>query len=200
MSDSTPETKPALALVLGAMGSFVLAALLLVSFLIQFTHWRALSPGGAPVRLTLGSLMLVGSLLSAPGWLRLGRLYGGKNTVAGVFSFLVPAAVLIMVVGLVVKSWLIVKVGQFGTLLFVPLIALFGGLGLLGTATKSPHPRLFQVGGVLLAAAGAVGFVIAVLVIGEIRVSLGRPLGWTYSLVGCVGFVLAGIAMLRTRR
>ncbi|TNF36226.1 MAG: hypothetical protein EP329_05425 [Deltaproteobacteria bacterium] len=195
------EAKPAGALMTGAIGSFLIAAAILLMFVLGVSFGGgAMGRGSAGGGIIVGLFLLAGGIMSALGWFGLGKLYGGLNSLAGIFSILIAVTILLVVLGGVMMSVGMLQAGMYGILFSIPLTALLGGLGLMGSASKAGNAGLFQAGGIVLLVVGIAGALIAVFALGQMGVgALGEILGYVYIFGGIAGFALAGVAMMGAR-
>jgi|GEM_PF-2658619 len=195
------EAKPAGALMTGAIGSFLIAAAILLMFVMGVSlGGGAGARAGAGGMIIVGLLLLAGGVMAAIGWFGFGKLFGGLHSLAGIFSILVSVTVLLLVLGGVMMSVGMLQAGTYGLLFSIPLTALLGGIGMMGSAGKSSNGGIMQAGGIVLLVVGLVGVLLAVFALGQMGVGgLGEILGYIYIFGGTAGFALAGVAMLGNR-
>ncbi|PKN55019.1 MAG: hypothetical protein CVU56_23525 [Deltaproteobacteria bacterium HGW-Deltaproteobacteria-14] len=148
----------------------------------------------------VGLLLLAGSITAAVGWFGFGKLFGGLHSIAGVFSILIAVTLLLFVFGFVMTSLDMIQIGGLGLLFAIPLTALLGGLGMMGSAGKSANAGIMQAGGIVLLVVGIVGVLMGVFALGRMNVGgLAEILSYVYIFGGTAGFALAGVAMLGNR-
>lgn len=194
MADAKPTGK----LTTGAIGNFLLGAALILMFV---GGAGAMLSGGvagvetAAIFMLIGAVLIVGGgICGGIGWLGLGSMYGGTNTIAAIFSFLFGAAPLVL---LIVGS---AGAGREGGgiigmifMIFVPgLLGLLGGLGAMGGKSSLAKP-----GGIVLLVGGIATLALGVFALARIgSPEIAQILVYVAFFGTAVGFFLTGAAML----
>lgn len=200
MANARPTGK----LTTGAIGNFLLGAAMVLMVLsgasAMFSGGGSGGMGGAGILGLVAFLFIVGGgICGALGWFGLGSIYGGTNTLAGIFSLIfaiVPIALIVLGssggVGGGMGMLVVLMI-----LFFAPpaLLGIFGGLGSLSAKSGLAKPAglVLLIGGIATA---------AIAVLGLLRVDLGS-FAAILAYVGffglAIGFFLAGATMLSER-
>ncbi len=209
MANARPTGK----LTTGAVGNFLLGA---ASLLFILTVGVAMFAGGRGAANESGGLMILitavliigGGICGGLGWLGLGKLYGGTNALAGIFSFilgLVPILIVVLAMGAVssARSGDLTEsgansMGIIGLILGlgVPaLLGIFGGLGAMSAKTSLAKPAgiVLLIGGIGCAA------LLAFIFLKVLDPTLWSIAGYVGFFGLGIGFFLSGAAMLSER-
>lgn len=209
MADSRPTGK----LMTGAVGNFLLGGAMALMALSGAAAGMMGGSSTASGGLGLIAFILIvgGGICAALGWFGLGSLYGGTNTLAGVFSILLglmPIALIVFVLGAAesasrggfdnVSSESAVGAAKiiFVILFGIPaLTGIFGGLGAMSAKTGIAKPA-----GIVLLISGAALAALAVMGILEAgSLSLFSILLMVGFYGSAIGFILAGVTMIGER-
>lgn len=207
MANARPTGK----LTTGAVGNFLLGA---AAVLFTLTVGTAMFAGGQANEgaglMGLISVVLIigGGICGGLGWFGLGKLYGGVNSLAGVFSILLGLVPILMVVlamsavssarsGDMTES----SAGSMGMIglvlgLGVPaLLGIFGGLGVMGAKTGLAKPA----GIVLLIGGLGLAGLFAMIMLKIMNPSLMQIASYVGFFGLAIGFFLSGATMLSER-
>ena len=207
------DTRPGGKLTAGAIGNFLLGT---AAALFVLTLGAAMFGGATPSESGAGIIGLVvfvfiiaGGICAALGWFGLGSLYGGTNVLAGIFSIvlaLVPILTIVLAMGAVssarsggMTASSAASTGMIGIILGlgVPaLLAIFGGLGIMGAKTGLAKPAglLMLLGGIGCAA-------LAVFAIAGISNPTLASIALYVGFFGlAIGFFMSGATMIAERK
>jgi hypothetical protein len=195
MSDPAPSIRK---LALGSVGALLVAGALIASiFMVTTTLAAAPQAGNEALLFAVLATLVVGLPLLGLGLKALGVRYGGAGSAAGTFLWL----------GAIGGVMVIVSVLAEARLLTVGLVLLTGGLGLgglVGGIALFATPALGKVAGVCVLLAGGAWTFIGVAVLVPTLFATVVELHGVFLAVGiiggAVGYLLAGVQMLRARR
>jgi hypothetical protein len=148
-------------------------------------------------------LMLAGGITQGVGFLGLKQIYGGLNSLAGIFAILISAGILLAVVGGLLSSPGLAKAAAYLMIFSIILEAIFGGLAFLAAKNQASSGQgPLMIGGFALLGSGCILvllFLLGLLGI-NIGVTLGKILGYLWIIGTIVGHVGATLVMLGQRK
>lgn len=139
-------------------------------------------------------LLLAGGICGGIGWLGYNKVKGGTSALAGTFSFLMVAFMVLLVISGIIGGEIFPKISTYGLLASIGLAGVLGGLGMMG------GEGLAKIGGIILLIGGAATLVLLILAIINVDFAgFGEVILYT-TLGGLgLGHVLSGVMMLGAR-
>lgn len=192
-SDSAANGK----LGLGGICTLLLGAVFLANNFIAKGAMGAGADIGIVVYIILGGLAVL-SFLASSGWFAAGSLYGGANSVAGVFWIIFGSGNLLILLAILLGIPILAFIGLIAMGLGLVLGGVLGGIGLLGGQARGSSGAIKPIAGIVL----LIGGIASVWVLLQ-GFGVGLPLGNIMNMVSSYGtaggLILAGLTMMMSK-
>jgi hypothetical protein len=206
--------RPSGMLMTGAIGGIFLALAWVIMLVVGVAAFSIVMGGGATnvsgdqaTSMGIGMLAailfgFIGYLLQAFGFFGLQKVFGGANSVAGIFSLLIVLGMILVIVAAAATS---VGIGQIAT--WVIMISFVGQLLLAGVAFMGAKGKAssgqgsLMIGGVCYLVAGLVLLVSIICAKAGINLgSIGNILGYVMIFGMLLGHILCAVVMIGQRK